>query len=71
MGVTRDVGTTEVRVARLLRSLFIRCPATGERADTGFELTALPSIRASTQVLVDCLECGQDHEWRVEAASFG
>lgn len=50
----------------LLRRLMIRCPATGAAADTGFEVTGLPMISRWRQVLVDCLECGQDHEWDVD-----
>jgi len=41
----------------------IRCPQTGLMADTGFEITDLPRIEGGTQLLVDCLECGQDHPW--------
>ncbi len=49
----------------LLRRLTITCPVTGLTADTGFELTALPQL-IGEQMLVDCLECGQDHAWLVE-----
>jgi len=51
----------------LLRRLAIRCPVTGLPTDTGFELTALPQLTGE-QTLIDCLECGQDHPWRVEEA---
>ena len=51
----------------LLRRLVIRCPVTGLPSDTGFELTALPQLNGE-QVLIDCLECGQDHVWLVEDA---
>lgn len=46
-----------------MRRLMIRCPVTGHAADTGFDSTALPGISGGPHVLVDCLECGQDHEW--------
>jgi hypothetical protein len=49
----------------LLRQFVIRCLATG-RTDTGYELTQVPSVQQRRQVLVDCLECGQNHEWRIE-----
>ena len=55
-----------VRRRTLLRRLTIVCPETGRAADTGFELTEVPELSARRQVLVDCLECGQDHEWQVE-----
>ena len=55
-----------VQSRNLVRRLVIVCPETGHATDTGFELTAVPSVSARQQVLVDCLECGQDHEWRIE-----
>ena len=72
MGITHDVGAPNVPVQqlRLLRRLTIQCPVTGRPSDTGFELTELPSLAGSTQWLLDCLECGQDHEWRVEDLSL-
>ena len=33
---------------------------------TGFEITATPSVTGPPCLLVDCLECGQDHEWTVD-----
>ena len=56
-----------VNYQKLLRPLMIMCPATARATDTGFELDAVPSIPWRRQLLVDCLECGQDHEWRLEA----
>jgi len=56
------------RQRTLLRRLMIVCPATGQPTDTGFELSAVPRVSARQQILVDCLECGQDHEWRIEDA---
>ena len=55
---------------RLLRRLMIACPETGRPADTGFELSALPGIAGPRQVLVDCLECGQDHSWESSQATL-
>jgi hypothetical protein len=51
---------------RLLRRLLIRCPASGLPTDTGFDLSEVPSLVRGRQLLVDCLECGQDHEWGVD-----
>jgi hypothetical protein len=44
----------------------VRCPVTGHATDTGFELTAMPRLSGRRHLLVDCLECGQDHEWTVD-----
>jgi hypothetical protein len=52
----------------LLRRLSITCPVTGLTTDTGFELTDVPSVVSSPQLLIDCLECGQDHEWSIDDA---
>jgi hypothetical protein len=49
----------------LLRRLMIRCPISGLATDTGFELTSIPTISQSPQLLVDCLVCGQDHPWEI------
>ena len=57
-----------VRQRSLLRRLMIICPRSGRAADTGFELTEIPRLAARQQLLVDCLECGQDHDWQVEDA---
>lgn len=46
----------------------IVCPTSGRASDTGFEMAELPGMRGSAQLLVDCLECGQDHAWQVEDA---
>ena len=54
------------RAGLLLRRLMITCPGAGRAADTGFEITALPGVTDARHVLIDCLECGQDHEWTVD-----
>ena len=58
----------EPRAPVLLRRLMIRCPRTGLPADTGFELAEIPALGAQHQILIDCLECGQDHPWQLEDA---
>jgi hypothetical protein len=54
------------RSRTLLKRLMIVCGTTGRPTDTGFELLGVPRASAQRQMLVDCLECGQDHEWRIE-----
>ncbi len=53
------------RRTMLLRRLMIRCPISGRATDTGFELTSIPAVGRSPQLLVDCLACGQDHSWEI------
>lgn len=52
----------------LLRRLMILCPVTGRTTDTGLELLSIPTASARPQMLVDCLECGQDHQWQIDEA---
>ena len=52
----------------LSRRLMVACPVTGLSVDTGYEFTANPSVGRSPELLVDCIECGQDHWWRLEDA---
>ena len=59
-------GSTSRRM--LLRRLLIRCPVTGISADTGWELSAVPNLVPTNNLLVDCPECGQDHQWQVDDA---
>ena len=54
------------RLNTLLRRLMIVCPMTGRPADTDFELSSVPMVSRRRQILVDCLECGQDHEWHID-----
>lgn len=62
------VSPREERASVLLRRLMIRCPETGLPADTGFQLSEIPALGSQQQMLVDCLECGQDHPWQLEDA---
>jgi hypothetical protein len=52
----------------LLRRLMIRCPTSDMATDTGFELSSVPTVSRSPQLLVDCLACGQDHPWEISDA---
>jgi hypothetical protein len=47
--------------------LMIACPYTRTPVDTGYERSSIPAV-AIPHLLVDCLECGQDHQWRIEDA---
>ena len=73
MSVVRDERAAlsaepRARSRTLLRRLMIVCPTTGSAADTGFELLGVPKASARQQILMDCLECGQDHPWRIDDA---
>ena len=46
--------------------LVIACPETGLLTETGFDSWHPPTARRNR--LVDCLECGQDHDWRLGEA---
>jgi hypothetical protein len=48
----------------------VTCPETGLLTATGFDLWNRPSGSAVRQVLIDCLECGQDHAWRMDEATW-
>jgi uncharacterized Zn finger protein len=52
----------------LPRRLMIMCPVTGAPVDTGAELMAAQSMEPGGDILVDCIECGQDHPWKIEDA---
>jgi len=67
----RTAATAGPEQRRLLRRLLVACPATGVATDTGFELTDVPSVASGPQLLIDCLECGQDHEWGIDDAMLG
>jgi hypothetical protein len=64
---TTDIGATVAPGNhRLLRQrLMVMCPETGLAVDTGFDLSAIPNLRGS-QILFDCMECGQDHPWGID-----
>ena len=52
----------------LPRRLMIQCPVTGVPVDTGADLMAAHGMARRGDILVDCIECGQDHQWQVEDA---
>jgi 2-keto-3-deoxy-L-rhamnonate aldolase RhmA len=54
----------------LVRRLMVACPNTGIAVDTGAAVTVIPNVQQEqeAQILVDCIECGQDHEWRLDDA---
>jgi hypothetical protein len=64
--VGRDIGPRAMTTgSALLRRLVITCPITGLTTDTGIALSELPAVVTRAQLLVDCLECGQDHPWHI------
>ena len=70
-GLTPPGAAARARRRVLLRRLMVRCPVTGLPTDTGFELSATPDLGGAEQLLVDCLECGQDHRWAISDAFVG
>ena len=53
----------------LPRRLMIPCPVTGVPVDTGADLMAAQGMGPpGGDILVDCIECGQDHQWELEDA---
>ena len=66
MAVISHQQRTRARV--LLRRLMIECPVTRLSVDTGDQLTAIPTMGRGPELLVDCIECGQDHNWRMDDA---
>jgi hypothetical protein len=66
--IRRTIGTPGPKRTRLLRRLTITCPVTGLATDTGVEPWAVPVVVGGPHLLVDCLECGQDHPWDVDDA---
>jgi hypothetical protein len=52
----------------LPRRLMIPCPVTGAPVDTGSDLVTAQSLGPGGDILVDCIECGQDHQWQLEDA---
>jgi hypothetical protein len=63
--------TTGAPRRRLLRQLAIACPTTGLVTPTGLEISDVPAVVSGPQLLTHCLECGQDHSWRIDDAVLG
>jgi hypothetical protein len=51
-----------------MRQVMIRCPITGDLVPTGLEATSLQKLDRADYLLIDCLECGQDHLWEPSQA---
>ena len=66
--MTRVASTQEAASWHLAQRLMIFCPHTGLPVDTGNELSAIGRLAPRPQVLIDCIECGQDHGWLIEEA---
>jgi hypothetical protein len=68
IGIEGNTGPRATTGGWLLRRLVITCPVSGLATDTGFVLSDLPAVVRGPQLLVDCLECGQDHPWQIDDA---
>ena len=53
-----------------MRQVMIRCPFTGDLVPTGLEASSLEKLDQSQYLLIDCLECGQDHGWEPSQATL-
>ena len=60
--------TRETASWHLSQRLMIFCPHTGLPVDTGHELTEIGRLAPQPQMLIDCIECGEDHGWMIEDA---
>jgi hypothetical protein len=52
----------------LSQRLMICCPHAALPVDTGHELNEIGGLAPQPQMLIDCIECGQDHSWTIEDA---
>lgn len=53
-----------------MRQVMIRCPITGDLVPTGLEVSSLQKLDQPRYLLIDCLECGQDHSWEPSQATL-
>jgi len=53
-----------------MRQVMIRCPNTEDLVPTGLEVTSLQKLDEPRYLLIDCLECGQDHSWESSQATL-
>ena len=53
-----------------MRQVMIRCPFTGDLVPTGLEASSVEKLDQSQHLLIDCLECGQDHTWEPSEATL-
>ena len=51
-----------------MRQVMIRCPISGELVFAGLEVSDLEHLDRTGYLLIDCLECGQDHAWEPSQA---
>jgi hypothetical protein len=68
MAMTTVTSTHEAAGWQLSQRLHIFCPYTGLPVDTGHELAEVGRLAPRPQMLIDCTECGEDHDWVIEDA---
>jgi hypothetical protein len=66
--MTTITSTHEATSWQLSQRLHIFCPHTGLPVDTGHELIEVDRLAPQAQMLIDCIECGEDHGWVIEDA---
>ena len=53
-----------------MHQVMIHCPVTGDLVPTGLQATSMQKLDQAGYLLIDCLECGQDHVWEPSQASL-
>jgi len=46
-----------------VRQVMIACPVTNQLTPAGIETASIEKLDQPQYLLIDCLECGQDHPW--------
>ena len=46
-----------------MHQVMIWCPFSGDLVPTGLAVTSLEKLDQAEYLLIDCLECGEDHLW--------
>ena len=53
-----------------MHQVMIWCPFSGDLVPTGLAVTSLQKLDQAEYLLIDCLECGQDHLWEPSQATL-
>jgi len=53
-----------------MHQVMIWCPFSGDLVPTGLAVTSLEKLDQAEYLLIDCLECGEDHLWEPSQATL-